>query len=75
MQKCRNMSTYPDPFLYKPLLLPSFREIRWSTYMIELQADDDLVFVSVPENVTRDVAGNRNLASNVLRVRHCKILF
>lgn len=42
--------------------------------MVELLADDGLVFVSVHENVTRDVAGNRNLASNFLQVRRCKIL-
>lgn len=53
----------------------SFHEISRSTYMVELQADDDLVFISVPENVTRDVAGNKNLASNFLQVRHCKIFF
>ncbi|KAG5035632.1 hypothetical protein JHK87_010542 [Glycine soja] len=51
-------------------LLKSFHEISRSTYMVELQADDDLVFISVPENVTRDVAGNKNLASNFLQVRH-----
>ncbi|KAI4336176.1 hypothetical protein L6164_014735 [Bauhinia variegata] len=50
--------------------LKSFQEISRSTYIIQLQADDDLVFVSVPENVTRDVAGNKNLPSNVLQVRH-----
>ncbi|OIV98204.1 hypothetical protein TanjilG_28717 [Lupinus angustifolius] len=54
-------------------LLISFHQIRRSTYIIELQADDDIVFVSVPENVTRDVAGNKNLASNVLQVRHYSI--
>jgi len=41
--------------------------------MVELLAEDGLVFVSVPENVTRDVAGNKNLASNFLQVRRCKI--
>ncbi|XP_057442927.1 uncharacterized protein LOC130734497 isoform X2 [Lotus japonicus] len=51
-------------------LLKSFHHINWSTYIVELQADDDHVFISVPENVTRDVAGNKNLASNVLQVRH-----
>ncbi|RDX70074.1 hypothetical protein CR513_50717, partial [Mucuna pruriens] len=56
-------------------LLKSFHEIRRSTYIVELQADDDTVFVSVPENVTRDVAGNKNLASNFLQVRHCKIFY
>ncbi|XP_027368449.1 uncharacterized protein LOC113874415 isoform X2 [Abrus precatorius] len=54
-------------------LLRSFHKIKWSTYVVELQADDDLVFVSVPENVTRDVAGNKNLASNVLQVRHYSV--
>ncbi|KAJ1418288.1 putative transmembrane protein [Sesbania bispinosa] len=54
-------------------LLKSLHEIRWSTYIVELQADDDLVFVSVPENVTHDVAGNKNLASNVLQVRHYSV--
>lgn len=39
---------------------------------MELQADHDIVSVNVPENVTEDVAGNKNLASNVLQVRHCK---
>jgi hypothetical protein len=57
------------------LFLSSFHKLRWSTYIVELQADDDLVFVSIPENVTHDIAGNKNLASNVLQVRHCKILF
>ncbi|KAL5059272.1 hypothetical protein RYX36_030876 [Vicia faba] len=50
-----------------------FHKLRWSTYILELQADDDLVFVSVPENVTRDVSGNKNLASNVLQVRHYSV--
>ncbi|KAL2340917.1 hypothetical protein Fmac_008857 [Flemingia macrophylla] len=51
-------------------LLKSLHEIRRGIYIVELQADDDLVFISVPENVTRDVAGNKNLASNFLQVRH-----
>lgn len=50
----------------------SFHEISTSLYAVELQADHDIVFVNVPENVTEDVAGNKNLASNVLQVRHCK---
>ncbi|CAL5203314.1 unnamed protein product [Lathyrus oleraceus] len=54
-------------------LLKSFHKLRWSTYILELQADDDLVFVSVPVNVTRDVSGNKNLASNVLQVRHYSV--
>ncbi|KAK2442902.1 hypothetical protein P8452_21317 [Trifolium repens] len=54
-------------------LLKSFHKLRWSTYIVELQADDDLVFVSIPENVTHDIAGNKNLASNVLQVRHYSV--
>ncbi|KOM40435.1 hypothetical protein LR48_Vigan04g063300 [Vigna angularis] len=50
-------------------LLKSFHEIRRDIYMVELLADDGLVFVGVHENVTRDVAGNKNLASNFLQVR------
>lgn len=51
-----------------------FHEISRSKYIVEIQADDDVVSVNVPQNVTRDVAGNKNLASNVLQVRHCKDL-
>ncbi|PPD72156.1 hypothetical protein GOBAR_DD30938 [Gossypium barbadense] len=51
----------------------SFHEISRSIYAAAIQADDDVVSVSVPENVTGDVAGNKNLASNVLRVRHYTI--
>ncbi|CAJ2642179.1 unnamed protein product [Trifolium pratense] len=54
-------------------LLKSFHKLKWSTYIVELQADDDLVFVSIPENVTHDIAGNKNLASNVLQVRHYSV--
>ncbi|KAK4253682.1 hypothetical protein QN277_010324 [Acacia crassicarpa] len=51
--------------------LRSFHEISRSIYIIELQADDKVISIIVPENVTSDVAGNKNLASNVLEVRHC----
>lgn len=71
--KCKLIT---DPFSCTFWFLSSFHEIRLHTYIIELQAaDDNLVFVSVPENVTRDVAGNKNLASNVLQVRQCKFFF
>ncbi|XWS60752.1 hypothetical protein CRYUN_Cryun07bG0062900 [Craigia yunnanensis] len=53
--------------------LQSFHEISRSIYAAEIRADDDVVSVSVPENVTGDVAGNKNLAPNVLRVRHYTI--
>ncbi|XP_059442753.1 uncharacterized protein LOC132174986 isoform X2 [Corylus avellana] len=51
----------------------SFHEISRSLYAVELQADHDIVSVNVPENVTEDVAGNKNLASNVLQVRHYSV--
>ncbi|XWS50937.1 hypothetical protein CRYUN_Cryun12cG0134000 [Craigia yunnanensis] len=51
----------------------SFHEISRSIYAAEIRADDDVVSVNVPENVTGDVAGNKNLASNILRVRHYSI--
>ncbi|KAL4348658.1 hypothetical protein GQ457_17G027130 [Hibiscus cannabinus] len=51
----------------------NFHEISRSIYSAEIRADDDVFSISVPENVTGDVAGNKNLASNVLRVRHYTI--
>lgn len=59
-------------FPYKLFLRSSFREMGRNTYSLEVQAEHKVVSVSVPENVTVDVAGNRNLASNVLQVWHCK---
>ncbi|XP_022923836.1 uncharacterized protein LOC111431430 isoform X5 [Cucurbita moschata] len=53
--------------------LLSFREMGRNTYSLEVQAEHKVVSVSVPENVTVDVAGNRNLASNVLQVWHYSI--
>ncbi|CAK9156552.1 unnamed protein product [Ilex paraguariensis] len=50
--------------------LQSFHEMSRSIYAVDIQADDDIIFVSVPENITADVAGNRNLASNIMQVRH-----
>lgn len=44
-------------------------------YTVNIQARDDFVSVSIPENVTGDVAGNMNLQSNVLRLKHCNILY
>lgn len=62
-------------FLPEYLLFSSFHQISWSTYIIDIQASDDIVSVNVPENVTGDVAGNKNLGSNVLQVRHRKSFF
>ncbi|KAL9666929.1 hypothetical protein QQ045_001273 [Rhodiola kirilowii] len=50
--------------------LQSFREISWSSYSVEIRAEHDIVSISIPENVTGDVAGNGNAPSNVLQVRH-----
>lgn len=52
----------------------SFHEISRTKYVAQIQADNDIVSVIVPQNATADVAGNKNLASNVLQVRHCKDL-
>lgn len=56
-------------------LFSSFKEINRSSYTLEIKATSEMVSINVPENVTSDVAGNKNLASNVLQVRHCKDLF
>ncbi|XP_057951479.1 uncharacterized protein LOC131146135 isoform X2 [Malania oleifera] len=53
--------------------LQSFSEVSRSMYAVEIQADDDTVSVNVPENITRDIAGNKNLASNVLQVWHYSV--
>ncbi|KAK0586077.1 hypothetical protein LWI29_000579 [Acer saccharum] len=53
--------------------LQSFHEISRSIYITEIKADNDIVSVNVPENVTGDVAGNKNLPSNVLQVRHYSV--
>lgn len=59
------------PFLFSK---SSFREMSKRIYIIETQAENDTITISVPENVTQDVAGNKNMASNVLQVKHCKDL-
>ncbi|PKI59122.1 hypothetical protein CRG98_020488 [Punica granatum] len=50
--------------------LKSFHEITRSRYAVEIQADGDVISVSIPANVTGDIAGNRNFPSNFLQVRH-----
>ncbi|OVA16963.1 hypothetical protein BVC80_9043g4 [Macleaya cordata] len=50
-----------------------FHTISQSMYTVEIHANANLVSISLPENTTRDVAGNRNLASNVLQVRHYSV--
>ncbi|KAG1347025.1 hypothetical protein COCNU_06G008540 [Cocos nucifera] len=51
----------------------SFHEISKRIYTIEVHADDSIISVEVPENTTGDVAGNKNLASNRLQVRHYSV--
>ncbi|XP_038894141.1 uncharacterized protein LOC120082862 isoform X2 [Benincasa hispida] len=53
--------------------LQSFREMGRNIYSVEVQAEDEIISVSVPENVTTDVAGNHNLPSNILQVWHYSI--
>lgn len=53
------------------MILCRFREISKSVYSLEIQPVEDMVLVQVPENVTTDVAGNKNLASNTLQLLHC----
>ncbi|XP_048229333.1 uncharacterized protein LOC8288982 isoform X2 [Ricinus communis] len=53
--------------------LQSFHEISRSKYIAQIHADGDIISVNVPENVTGDVAGNNNLPSNILQVRHYSV--
>ncbi|XP_058195645.1 uncharacterized protein LOC131311985 isoform X1 [Rhododendron vialii] len=53
--------------------LQSFHEMTKRIYVIETQAENDTIAISVPENVTQDVAGNKNMASNVLQVKHYSV--
>ncbi|KAJ4840198.1 hypothetical protein Tsubulata_002949 [Turnera subulata] len=53
--------------------LQSFHKISWSKYVAEIQAAADIISINVPQNVTGDVAGNKNLPSNVLQVRHYSV--
>ncbi|KAG8378846.1 hypothetical protein BUALT_Bualt07G0027200 [Buddleja alternifolia] len=53
--------------------LKSFHEISWRSYAVHVQANSDVISVNVPENITTDVSGNRNRASNTLQVRHYSV--
>ncbi|CAL9068770.1 unnamed protein product, partial [Musa banksii] len=48
----------------------SFHEITKSTYISEIHGNGSVISVEVPENRTTDIAGNKNLASNLLQVNH-----
>jgi hypothetical protein len=52
-----------------------FHEASKSIYTVQIQAVDKLVSVQVAENAAQDVAGNPNLASDRLQVRHCMSIF
>ncbi|KAL0440991.1 UNVERIFIED_CONTAM: hypothetical protein Sradi_0038000 [Sesamum radiatum] len=53
--------------------LQSFHEMSRQNYAVRIQADNDVISVSVPENITTDVSGNRNRASNTLQVMHYSV--
>ncbi|XP_073003266.1 uncharacterized protein [Typha latifolia] len=50
-----------------------FQEKSKSIYTIEVHADEKVVSVEIAENTTQDFAGNSNLASNRLQVRHYSV--
>ncbi|KAJ0459216.1 hypothetical protein HanLR1_Chr16g0607491 [Helianthus annuus] len=50
-----------------------FREISKIIYSVEIRLLEDWVSMLVPENITTDVAGNTNLASNTLRLFHYSV--
>ncbi|XP_049936469.1 uncharacterized protein LOC116264164 isoform X2 [Nymphaea colorata] len=52
-----------------------FNIISWSLYSIDIHADASIMRVEIPESITGDVAGNKNLASNLLQVMHCLYSF
>nr|XP_023879015.1 uncharacterized protein LOC111991478 [Quercus suber] len=53
--------------------LHSFQEYSKGIYTVVIKADQDIVSVNVPENVTGDVTGNKNLPSNVLQRIACHL--
>ncbi|KAL8159313.1 hypothetical protein V2J09_000850 [Rumex salicifolius] len=64
--------TMNDAILSSLLLFnfSSFREVSRNYYAASVQATDDTISVTILENVTSDVAGNKNLPSNVLQLKH-----
>ncbi|KAM7465314.1 hypothetical protein LguiB_012876 [Lonicera macranthoides] len=53
--------------------LRGFQEKSRRAYIVEIQASGDIISVNIPENITEDVAGNKNLASNILQVGHYSV--
>lgn len=54
--------------------IASFEELSGSIYIVYVKANTSTISVNIPENVTQDVAGNKNVASNILKVKHCKFI-
>ncbi|KZV43374.1 hypothetical protein F511_21966 [Dorcoceras hygrometricum] len=50
-----------------------FKEMSRSTYIAHIQAESDVISVTIPQNVTTDVSGNKNTASEILQVRHYSV--
>ncbi|XP_075663392.1 uncharacterized protein LOC142632968 [Castanea sativa] len=50
--------------------LQCFIEVRNHKYIVVIKADQEIVSVNVPANITGDAAGNKNQPSNVLQVMH-----
>ncbi|KFK34118.1 hypothetical protein AALP_AA5G103800 [Arabis alpina] len=53
--------------------LDSFEELSGSIYIVYVKANTSNISVKILENVTQDVAGNKNLASNILEVKHYSV--
>lgn len=76
----KNSSMKSDIQWYRPVTLFgfflnsyfSFKVMSRSIYITHIQADTDVISVTILQNVTTDVSGNKNTASNILQVRRCK---
>lgn len=50
--------------------LLSFQEVSKKLYVVETKPINSIISITIPENITQDIAGNRNTASNTLQIRH-----
>ncbi|XP_047316838.1 uncharacterized protein LOC124920397 isoform X2 [Impatiens glandulifera] len=53
--------------------IQSFHLVSRRNYIVEIRAEDRVISIWIPENATSDVAGNKNLPSNVLQLRHYSV--
>ncbi|XP_075492963.1 uncharacterized protein LOC142530922 isoform X2 [Primulina tabacum] len=53
--------------------LQSFEAMSRSIYIAHIQADTDVISVTILQNITTDVSGNKNTASNILQVRRYSV--